>query len=70
MSFINGDYRDYKKGMMHDRFANEECDECGYSLCQCNKSKPKKKIYSDGRGGLYEVEEEQRPVFWKESVYG
>ena len=55
---------------MHDRFANEECDECGYSPCQCGKPKPKKKIYSDGRGGLYEVEEEQRPVFWKESVYG
>ena len=59
------------RGLMHDRFANEECEECGQSPCQCNKPKMKKKIYSDGRGGVYEVEEQEKsPTSWQESVYG
>jgi len=58
------------QGLMHDRFANKECDECGYFPCECDNQKPKRKIFSDGRGGVYEVQEEQRPVYWKESVYG
>ena len=70
MSFIDGDYRDYmRKGMMHDRFANEVDDED--TSCCCDKPKMKKKIYSDGRGGVYEVEEQEKsPTSWQESVYG
>ena len=41
MSFIDGDFRDYasdkKLGMMHDRFANYDCEECGKYPCICKK---------------------------------
>lgn len=36
-----------EKGMMHDRFANEECEECGNNPCTCEEDKLR-----DIRGGM------------------
>ena len=55
MSFVDGDYRDYKKkGLMHDRFANEtECPKCEELPCKCDEERDREKEEKlrDIRGG-------------------
>ena len=40
------------EGMMHDRFANEECDVCGNNPCTCNSDKDKEDRLREIRGGM------------------
>jgi len=40
------------EGMMHDRFANEECDVCGNTPCSCKTEKDKEDRLRELRGGM------------------
>lgn len=40
------------EGMMHDRFANEECDVCGNNPCSCKTEKDKEDRLREIRGGM------------------
>jgi len=41
-----------RQGLMHDRFANEECSECGNNPCTCNSDKEKEDRLREIRGGM------------------
>ena len=41
-----------EEGMMHDRFANEECDVCGDNTCSCKTEKDKEDKLREIRGGM------------------
>lgn len=40
------------EGLMHDRFANEECDVCGDNPCSCKTEKDKEDTLREIRGGM------------------
>lgn len=40
------------EGLMHDRFANEECDVCGSNPCSCKTEKDKEDTLREIRGGM------------------